>query len=61
MLELPGIRDALAGEYEACTLSTPDPDVRVFVGESVLMQRVAIFVALESVDIVEAFWIEFGE
>ncbi len=58
LLDLPRVRDRLAADYEANTLPTDDPDVRVYVGAGVLVSRFAIFVALEA-DTIEAFWVSF--
>jgi hypothetical protein len=53
LLDLPRVRDRLAGDYEGNTLPTDDPNVRVYVGAGVLVSRFAIFVALEA-DAIEA-------
>jgi len=56
LLDLPTVRDDLAEEYEARTLPTDDPDVRVYIGAGVLFRGFAIFVLLHD-GAVEAFWI----
>jgi hypothetical protein len=54
--ELPRVRDRLASGYEAHTLETDDPEVRVWMGAGVLVHRFTVYAALEAND-VEAFWI----
>ncbi len=56
LLDLPAVRDRLAVDYENNTLATDDPDVRVYIGSGILVQRFAIYTALEA-DIVDAFWL----
>ena len=38
------------------TLATDDPDVRVYIGSGVLVNRFAIYTVLEA-EVVEAFWL----
>ena len=56
LFDLPRVRDDLVADYEANTLATDDPDVRLFIGAGLLVRRYAIYVALED-DVIEAFWI----
>lgn len=56
LLDLPAVRDRLASDFEHNTLTTDDPDVRVYIGSGILVRRFAIYVALEA-DTVEAFWL----
>ena len=56
LFDLPRVRDDLVADYEANTLATDDPDVRLFIGAGLLVSRYAIYVALED-DVIEAFWI----
>ena len=44
--EIPSIRDKLAADYEAATLATDDPLVRVYVGGGRLVAGVAVDVTL---------------
>ncbi len=60
MLDLAVIRDRLATDYESVTLGTDDPDVRVYVGRGILVPHVAVYVALDAGDGVEAFWVDIG-
>ena len=56
LLELPIIRDALAGDFLGNTVATADPDVRVFVGGGVFVRAVAVFAAIDEAGCVEMFW-----
>lgn len=56
LLDLPAVRDRLAMDYENNTLATDDPDVRVYIGSGILVERFAIYTVLEA-DIVDAFWL----
>ncbi len=58
LLDLPVIRDRLAADYEGVTMGTDDLDVRVYVGRSILVARVAVYVALDAGNNVEAFWVD---
>ena len=51
---MPAVRDRLATNYDDNTLATDDPDVRVYIGFGVLVNRFAIYT---EADIVEAFWL----
>jgi hypothetical protein len=37
LLDLPIIRDRLAADYEAITMGTDGPDVRVYIGRGILV------------------------
>ena len=52
LYELPRIRDLPAIEYEANTLATDDPDIRVYIGGGVLVEAVAVYAARTG-DVVE--------
>ncbi len=58
LLDLPVVRDRLATDYEAVTMDTDDPDVRVYIGHGILVPRVAVYVALDDRGNVEAFWVD---
>ena len=62
MLDLPFVRDELAQRYEERTLSTDDPDVRVYIGTGTLVRAFAVYATLAD-DTVDAFWvsIDFGD
>ena len=55
-VDLPAVRDRLATNYDDNTLATDDPDVRVYIGSGVLVNRFAIYTVLEA-EVVEAFWL----
>ena len=57
VFDIPPIRDKLARHFEAETLPTDDPQVRVYIGGGVLVRHIAVFVTLGEDDGVEAFWI----
>lgn len=52
LYELPRIRDLPAIAYEANTLATDDPDIRVPIGGCVLVEAVAVYAARTG-DVVE--------
>lgn len=56
LFDLPAVRDRLAANYDENTLATDDPDVRVYIGSGVLVNRFAIYTVLEA-EVVEAFWL----
>lgn len=56
LFDLPAVRDRLAANYDENTLATDDPDVRVYIGSGVLVNRFAIYAVLEA-EVVEAFWL----
>ena len=57
VFEIPSIRDKLAADYEAATLATDDPLVRVYVGGGRLVAGVAVYVTLAPDGAVRAFWL----
>jgi hypothetical protein len=57
VFEIPSIRDKLAEDYEAATLATDDPLVRVYVGGGRLVAGVAVYRTLASDGAVRAFWL----
>lgn len=56
MLDLPSVRDELAQRYEDRTLSTDDPDVRVYIGSGTLVRAFAIY-ASQTDDTIDVFWV----
>ena len=59
LYELPRIRDLLAIAYEANTLATDDPDIRVYIGGGVLVEGIAVY-AIRTGDVVEVIWLSIG-
>jgi hypothetical protein len=59
LIDLPTVRDRLLADFEANTLSTDTPDVRVYLGAGALVRRFAIFASLDT-DTIEAFWISLS-
>ena len=57
VFDVPPIRDKLARHFEAETLPTDDPHVRVYIGGGILVRHIAVFVTSGDDGGVEAFWI----
>lgn len=56
VFDVPPIRDKLARNFEAETLPTEDPLVRVHIGAGILVNHIAVFATLGNDGAVEAFW-----
>jgi hypothetical protein len=55
--ELPRIRDRLAEDFEANTMSTPDLEVRAYMASGVLFPTVAVYASVDDDGDIHAFWL----